>query len=82
MESWQWLLVLIAGLPAVFVMGAVIWGVLDVLKDDRLDQTARVLWVLLLFVLPLFGILAWLYARPRLTGLADGFRLTAVPSVS
>lgn len=75
MEVWQWAVVLLAGLSAVFVMGAIIWAVFDVLREDRLDQIARVLWVLLLFVLPLLGLLAWLYVRPRLSLSDSGLRL-------
>ncbi|WP_394357990.1 PLD nuclease N-terminal domain-containing protein [Paenarthrobacter ureafaciens] len=56
-------------------MGSVVWGVFDVIRDDRLDHTATALWVLLLFVVPLFGIIAWLYARPRLGGQSDGLSL-------
>lgn len=74
-EAWQWVLPTAAGLSAVFVMGSIIWAVFDVLGADRLDQTTRVIWVLLLFVAPLFGLLAWLYVKPRLTGSADGVRL-------
>ncbi|WP_184737569.1 PLDc N-terminal domain-containing protein [Arthrobacter sp. AZCC_0090] len=56
-------------------MGSVIWGVFDVIREDRLDQTAKALWLLLLFVLPLFGIAAWLYAKPRLANSDNSLRL-------
>ena len=72
MEAWQWILVLSAGASAIFVMGSIIWAVFDVLSEVRLDQTTRVLWVVLLFVLPLLGLLAWLYAKPRLTSFGNG----------
>ncbi|SEI77093.1 Phospholipase_D-nuclease N-terminal [Arthrobacter sp. yr096] len=75
MEAWQWLLALLAGLSAVFVMGANIWAIFDVQRQDRLDQTSRVIWVMLLFVMPLFGVVVWLYAKPRLSGLSSGMRL-------
>lgn len=75
MEVWQWALALLAGLSAVFVMGAIIWGVFDVLRKERLDRIARAFWVMLLFVLPLFGILAWLYAKPRLSNSDTGLPL-------
>ncbi|WP_430751249.1 PLDc N-terminal domain-containing protein [Paenarthrobacter ureafaciens] len=35
-------------------------------KDDRLDQTRTTLWLLLLLAVPWVGVVAWLYARPRL----------------
>lgn len=74
MEALQWVLPAVAGLSAVFVMGSNIWAIFDVLREDRLDQATRIIWVLLLFAAPLLGLLAWLYAKPRLTGLAGGFR--------
>ncbi|MEV4952486.1 PLDc N-terminal domain-containing protein [Paenarthrobacter nitroguajacolicus] len=75
MEAWQWILVLLAGASAIFVMGSIIWAVFDVFSEVRLDQTTRVLWVVLLFVLPLLGLLAWLYAKPRLASFGNSARL-------
>lgn len=75
MEVWEWVLTLLAGLSAVFVMGANIWAIFDVLRQDSLDQIARIIWVLMFFVLPLFGVVVWLSAKPRLAGLSSGMRL-------
>lgn len=68
MEFWQWALVVLAGLSALFVMGSIVWGVFDVIGEDRLDQMTRALWVLAFFVLPLFGIVAWLFAKSKVGG--------------
>ncbi len=70
MEAWEWVLASLAGLSAVFVMGANIWAIFDVLRQDGLDQVTRILWVLMFFVVPLFGVVVWLYAKPRLAGSA------------
>jgi cytochrome c-type biogenesis protein CcmH/NrfF len=67
MEPWEWALAALGGLSALFVFGSIIWGIFDVLREDRLDQTTRILWVLAMFILPLFGIVAWLYAKSRLS---------------
>ncbi|MFW0772746.1 PLDc N-terminal domain-containing protein [Paenarthrobacter nitroguajacolicus] len=75
MEAWEWALVLLAGLSAVFVMGANIWAIFDVLRQDGLDQIARIMWALLFFVVPLFGVVVWLYAKPRLTNASGRIRL-------
>lgn len=72
MDAWQWLLVVLAALPALCVMASIIWGIFDVLRDRRLDQTATALWVLLLFAVPMFGIFAWLYFKTRLGPQIDG----------
>ncbi len=70
MEAWEWVLVLLAGLSAVLVMGANLWAIFDVLRQDCLDQIARIMWVVLFFVVPLFGVVVWLYAKPRFAGSA------------
>ncbi|MET3902263.1 PLDc N-terminal domain-containing protein [Paenarthrobacter sp. 4246] len=75
MEAWEWVLASLAGLSAVFVMGANLWAIFDVLRQDGLDQAARIMWVMLFFVVPLFGVVVWLYAKPRLSGLSSGMRL-------
>ena len=65
MDAWQWPLVVLAALPAIFVMASIVWGIFDVLRDDRLNQTTTALWVLILLIVPLPGIIAWLYFRTR-----------------
>lgn len=46
MEAWEWVLVLLAGLSAVLVMGANLWAIFDVLRQDCLDQIARIMMLL------------------------------------
>jgi len=75
MEAWQWALTVLAGLSAVFVMGSIIWAVFDVLGERSLSQTARIVWVLALFAMPLLGLIAWLHAKPRLMQAAGDVRL-------
>jgi hypothetical protein len=67
MEPWEWALATLGLLSALFVFGSIIWGIFDVLREHRLDQTSRILWVVAMFILPLFGIGAWLFAKPRLS---------------
>lgn len=67
MELWQWFLAILGGASVVFIVGAIVWGIFDVLRDPQLDPTSRVGWVLALVFLPLFGIIAWLYAKPKLS---------------
>jgi hypothetical protein len=65
MELWEWALAALGVLSALFVFASIVWGMFDVLREERLDQTARILWVLAMFVVPLFGVVAWLYAKSR-----------------
>ncbi|WP_416399572.1 PLDc N-terminal domain-containing protein [Burkholderia sp. LFS038] len=67
MELWQWALVILGGASAIFVLGAIVWGIWDVLGDPRVDPAFRIVWVLVMAFVPLFGIVAWLYAKPKLS---------------
>ena len=78
MNAWQWAPVVLAAISAVFVMASILWSIFDVRKGDRLDQTTT-LWLLLLLAVPLFGVVAWLYARPRLGPHADSVHCKKLP---
>ena len=49
-----------------FVINAalVLWAVYNVVRSDR-GMREKVLWLLLIMVLPVFGFLAWLVIGPR-----------------
>nr|WP_238340944.1 PLDc N-terminal domain-containing protein [Pseudarthrobacter oxydans] len=66
MELWQWVLALLGGAFVVFILGAIIWGIFDVIGNARLDPAVRIGWVLVMVFVPIFGIVAWLYAKPKL----------------
>jgi hypothetical protein len=66
MELWQWVLALLGGSSVVFILGAIVWGIFDVLGNARLDPASRIGWVLVMAFVPLFGIVAWLYAKPTI----------------
>ncbi|WP_394357991.1 PLDc N-terminal domain-containing protein [Paenarthrobacter ureafaciens] len=60
-------------------MASTLWSIFDVRKDDRLGQTTTALWLLLLLAVPLLGLVAWLYARPRLGRHTDNFHFKKLP---
>ena len=68
MEPWQWLLAIIGVAAIVFVFGSILWGIFDVLREDRLEQTARAVWLVAMFIAPFFAVMAWLFFKPRLGG--------------
>ncbi|WP_038145929.1 PLDc N-terminal domain-containing protein [Thioclava atlantica] len=41
-----------------------IWALVSIVNSDR-ETGSKVLWVLLVFLLPLLGFLIWLIAGPR-----------------
>jgi Phospholipase_D-nuclease N-terminal len=65
MEALPWVLAVIPGAIFVVLTGSFVWAVFDVIGELGLDQMTKALWVVALFTLPIFGVLAWLYAKPR-----------------
>jgi hypothetical protein len=67
---------LLIAMVAFFFIFMLIWmfiGVFaDIFRRHDLSGAAKAGWVLLIFVLPLFGILIYLIARPSLTEMPPG----------
>jgi hypothetical protein len=67
---------LLIAMAAFFFIFMLIWmfiGVFaDIFRRHDLSGGAKAGWVLLIFILPLFGILIYLIARPSLTELPPG----------
>ena len=53
-----------AGLGGLIVLGLDIYAIVSVLGSNR-DTGAKVLWTLLILVLPILGFIIWLLAGPR-----------------
>jgi hypothetical protein len=43
----------------------------DIFRRNDIGGGAKVLWILLIFIVPFFGALVYLIARPRITNAAD-----------
>jgi len=54
----------ITGLGALFILALDIWALVSVLSSPA-SVAEKVLWALLILVLPLIGFLLWLIAGPR-----------------
>jgi Phospholipase_D-nuclease N-terminal len=52
------------GLWGLLVLVADIWAIVNIFQSSR-DTTAKVLWTVLVIVLPVLGFLIWLIAGPR-----------------
>ena len=71
-EGWNWfgfgmgvgLIALLLGIAAVILW---IWGMIDAATNPALDNTARLVWLLLIFFLPAIGTIAYLLMRPSRT---------------
>ncbi len=52
-----------AGLFGFIVLVLDIWAIVSIIGSDR-GTGAKVLWVLLILILPLLGFIIWLFAGP------------------
>lgn len=52
--------------PVIFVLGAVltIAALVSIMRSQQLDQTSRIIWVVVVLMLPTLGAIAWFVARP------------------
>ncbi|MFJ4171651.1 PLD nuclease N-terminal domain-containing protein [Paenarthrobacter sp. NPDC089714] len=76
MESLQWMMIGLAAVAAFFVAGSVIWAIFDVLRQGSMNHVTKTLWLLCLFSLPVGGLVAWLYWRPRTGASAERVKIT------
>lgn len=56
-----------AGPLGLILLGLVIWAVLNI-AQSRASTGAKVLWILLVLILPFIGFIIWLIAGPRSRG--------------
>jgi len=52
------------GLVGLIVLALDIWAVINVLKSSA-ETGMKILWVLLIFLLPVLGLIIWAIAGPR-----------------
>ena len=54
----------VTGIGALILLILDVWAVVSVLGSNR-DTPSKVLWILLILILPLIGLIIWLLAGPR-----------------
>jgi len=54
----------IAGLGGLIVFGLNIWAIVSIIGSGA-STGSKVLWILLVLILPIVGFIAWLVAGPR-----------------
>ncbi len=52
------------GLLGLIVLGLDIWAILNI-AQSRVANGKKVLWILLVLILPLLGFVIWFFAGPR-----------------
>jgi hypothetical protein len=52
------------GLFGLLILALDIWGIINVIGSGAATG-AKVLWILLILVLPVIGLIIWLFAGPR-----------------
>ncbi len=54
----------VGGLFGLLVLAADIWAIINVFQS-RSSNGAKVLWIVIILLLPILGFLAWLFFGPR-----------------
>jgi hypothetical protein len=52
------------GLWGIILLGLDIWAVVNILQS-KAEPGKKALWILLVFVLPLLGLIIWYFAGPK-----------------
>lgn len=55
---------MVSYLVGLLILGLDIWAILNVIKSNT-DTTMKIVWVLLILVLPVLGLIIWAIAGPR-----------------
>ena len=56
------------GLLGLLILIADIWAIINVVQA-RIELLRKILWILLIVVLPLIGVVIWFFAGPRGSGM-------------
>lgn len=49
----------------IIILIADIWAIIQTIKAPGTSTGAKVLWILLILILPLIGLIIWFFAGPR-----------------
>ncbi len=49
----------------ILILVADIWAILQTIRSPGASSGAKVLWLLLILILPLIGLIIWFFAGPR-----------------
>ena len=55
---------MLSGLLSLLILIADIWAILNVVKSNETTGT-KIVWVLVIFFLPILGLAIWYFAGPR-----------------
>ncbi|MDH3979510.1 MAG: PLDc N-terminal domain-containing protein [Gammaproteobacteria bacterium] len=54
----------ISGILGLLILAADIWAILNIFQSSA-DTGKKVLWIVLVLILPLLGLIIWYFAGPR-----------------
>ncbi len=60
----------ISGLFGLLILIADVWAIINVLQSPA-TTGPKVLWVVLILVLPILGLILWLFLGPKKAGIKD-----------
>lgn len=73
MEVWEWFFVALGFAATVYIVGTMIWAIMDILKQIQLPRTTKAFWVAVVAIVPIIGAVIWIYAKPQVLGSAITF---------
>jgi hypothetical protein len=53
-----------SGLFGLLILAGDIWAIINIIQSDR-GTGSKVIWILLVALLPLLGLIIWFFAGPR-----------------
>ncbi len=55
----------ISGLTGLLLLIADIYAIINVVQSTKVSTAAKVVWTVVILLMPLFGFIAWLFLGPR-----------------
>lgn len=66
-DFWEWFLLLLIWVPLVMLWAM---ALIDIFKRDDMGGGSKVLWILIIFVIPWIGVFIYIVSRPKTTAAA------------
>lgn len=55
---------MLSGILGLLILGLDIWAVIQILQSGS-EAASKVLWILLILLLPIIGVIIWYFAGPK-----------------
>ena len=66
-DFWQWFVLFLIWVPLIMLWAM---ALIDIFKRDDMGGGSKVVWILIIFVIPWIGVFIYLLSRPKTTAMA------------